>query len=162
MEVRNFEGELKGEGLRIGVIVARFNDLLTGELLSGALDCFRRHGVEQVDVVKVPGSFEIPSTAKRLAEEGSYDAILALGAVVRGETRHFELVSNEVAKGVAAVSLQTGVPVIFGVVTAEDELQALGRSGIKVNRGFEYALATIEMANLFRKLEFEGKVENEN
>ena len=152
MEVRNFEGELKGEGLSMGIVVARFNDLLTRELLDGALDCFRRHGVERVDVVKVPGSFEIPLAAKKLAESGNYDAILALGAVIRGETRHHELVSNEVAKGVAAVSLQTGVPVVFGVVTAEDELQALDRSGIKINRGFEYALAAIEMANLSRKL----------
>ncbi|KUH34335.1 6,7-dimethyl-8-ribityllumazine synthase [Thermococcus celericrescens] len=152
MEVCVVEGEFMGENLRIGVVVARFNDLLTDELLSGALDCFERHGVEKVDVVKVPGSFEIPLAAKKLAESGKYDAVLALGAVVRGETKHFDLVANEVAKGVANASLQTGVPVIFGVITVEDELQGLNRAGIKSNKGFEYAMAALEMANLMKKL----------
>ena len=152
MEVRTIEGGFKGEGLSIGIIVSRFNDLLTGELLRGALDCFERHGVEKVDVVKVPGSFEIPLTAKKLAESGKYDAVLALGAVVRGETKHFDLVANEVAKGVANVSLQSGVPVIFGVITVEDELQGFNRAGVKSNKGFEYAMAALEMANLMKKL----------
>ena len=152
MEVRTVEGGLIGTGLKIGVVVARFNDLLTGELLKGALDCFRRHGVERVDVIKVPGSFEIPLVAKKMAESGNYDAVLALGAVVRGETKHFDLVANEVAKGVAKVSLDTGVPVIFGVITVEDELQGFNRAGVKSNKGFEYAMAALEMANLMKKL----------
>lgn len=153
MEVRTVEGSFDGRGLRIAVVVGRFNDLLTGEMLEGALDCFRRHNVDAVDVVKVPGSFEIPLVAKKLAESGRYNAVLALGAVVRGETKHFDLVANEVAKGVANVSLQTGVPVIFGVITVEDELQGLNRAGIKSNKGFEYAMAALEMANLMRELE---------
>ncbi|AFL94257.1 putative 6,7-dimethyl-8-ribityllumazine synthase for riboflavin biosynthesis [Thermococcus cleftensis] len=151
MEVKTIEGAFIGKGLRIGIVVARFNDLLTEELLKGALDCFERHGVERVDVVKVPGSFEIPLAAKKLAERG-YDAVLALGAVVRGETKHFDLVANEVAKGVVKVSLDTGVPVIFGVITVEDELQGFNRAGVKSNKGFEYAMATLEMANLIKKL----------
>jgi len=151
MEVKTIEGGFIGKGLRIGIVVARFNDLLTGELLKGALDCLERHGVDKVDVVKVPGSFEIPLAAKKLAERG-YDAVLALGAVVRGETKHFDLVANEVAKGVAKVSLDTGVPVIFGVITVEDELQGFNRAGVKSNKGFEYAMATLEMANLMKKL----------
>lgn len=153
MEVRTVEGGFIGKGLRMGIVVARFNDLLTEELLKGALDCFERHGVEKVDVVKVPGSFEIPLVAKKMAESGRYDAILALGAVVRGETKHFDLVANEVAKGVAKVSLDTGVPVIFGIITVEDELQGFNRAGVKSNKGFEYAMAALEMANLMKKLE---------
>ncbi|WP_297421772.1 6,7-dimethyl-8-ribityllumazine synthase [Thermococcus sp.] len=152
MEVRTLEGGFDGKGLRMAVVVGRFNDLLTGEMLEGALDCFRRHNVDAVDVVKVPGSFEIPLVAKKLAESGRYDVVLALGAVVRGETKHFDLVANEVAKGVANVSLQTGVPIIFGVITVEDELQGLNRAGIKSNKGFEYAMAALEMANLMKKL----------
>ncbi|ACJ16094.1 riboflavin synthase, beta subunit [Thermococcus onnurineus NA1] len=152
MEVRVFEGEFKGDGLSMAIVVARFNDLLTDELLSGAIDCFERHGVERVDVFKVPGSFEIPIIAKKLAESGKYDAILALGVVVRGETKHFDLVANEVSKGVAQAGLITGVPVIFGVIAVEDELQGLNRAGIKSNKGFEYAMAALEMANLMKKL----------
>ncbi|NJE42185.1 6,7-dimethyl-8-ribityllumazine synthase [Thermococcus sp. GR6] len=152
MKVRVFEGEFKGDGLSMAIVVARFNDLLTDELLSGAIDCFERHGVERVDVFKVPGSFEIPIIAKKLAESGKYDAILALGVVVRGETKHFDLVANEVSKGVAQAGLITGVPVIFGVIAVEDELQGLNRAGIKSNKGFEYAMAALEMANLMKKL----------
>ena len=137
----------------MAVVVGRFNDLLTGEMLEGALDCFRRHNVDAVDVVRVPGSFEIPLVAKKLAESGRYNAVLALGAVVRGETKHFDLVANEVAKGVASVSLQTGIPAIFGVITVEDELQGLNRAGVKSNKGFEYAMAALEMANLMEKIE---------
>ncbi|AHL22132.1 6,7-dimethyl-8-ribityllumazine synthase [Thermococcus nautili] len=152
MEVRTVEGGFIGTGLRMGIVVARFNDLLTEGLLKGALDCFERHGVERVDVVRVPGSFEIPLVAKKMAESGNYDAVLALGAVVRGETKHFDLVAGEVAKGVAKVSLDTGVPVIFGVITVEDELQGFNRAGVKSNKGFEYAMAALEMANLMKKL----------
>ena len=152
MEVRTVEGGFIGTGLRMGIVVARFNDLLTEELLKGALDCFERHGVERVDVVRAPGSFEIPLVAKKMAESGNYDAVLALGAVVRGETKHFDLVASEVAKGVAKVSLDTGVPVIFGVITVEDELQGFNRAGVKSNKGFEYAMAALEMANLMKKM----------
>ncbi|AAL80187.1 6,7-dimethyl-8-ribityllumazine synthase [Pyrococcus furiosus DSM 3638] len=151
MKVRTFEGDYRGEGLRIAVVVSRFNDLLTEELLKGALDCFKRHGVEEVHIFRVPGSFEIPITVKKIAKRG-YDAILALGVLIKGETRHFELVASQVSRGIAQVSLEEGIPVIFGIVPAEDEIQAISRSGIKSNRGFEYALTTIEMANLFRKL----------
>ncbi|MBO8175104.1 MAG: 6,7-dimethyl-8-ribityllumazine synthase [Thermococcus sp.] len=147
-----YEGEYKGEGLKIGIVVSRFNDLLTKELLDGALDCFKRHGVEDIDIFKVPGAFEIPFIAKELAKKGNYDAILALGAVVKGETYHFELVANEVAKGVAHINLTYETPVIFGVITVDDEIQGLDRAGIKSNKGFEYALATLEMANLKKKL----------
>ncbi|ASJ15712.1 6,7-dimethyl-8-ribityllumazine synthase [Thermococcus chitonophagus] len=151
MKVEEFEGEFKGEGLKLGIVVSRFNDLLTEELLRGALDCFRRHGVEEVKVVRVPGAFEIPLAVKKLIEKG-VDGVLALGVVIRGETRHYELVSSQVAKALSQISLDTGVPVVFGVVTAEDELQAIGRAGVKVNRGFEYALTTLEMVNLVKKL----------
>ena len=147
-----YEGEYKGEGLKIGVVISRFNDLLTKELLDGALDCFKRHGVKDVDIFKVPGAFEIPFIAKELAKKGKYDAILALGAVVKGETYHFDLVANEVAKGIAHVNLTYETPVIFGVITVEDELQGLDRAGIKSNKGFEYALAALEMANLRKKM----------
>ncbi len=152
-----YEGGYNGEGLRIGIIVSRFNDLLTRGLLDGALDCFKRHGVEDPDVFKVPGAFEIPPfVAKELAKRGKYDAVLALGgAVVRGETHHFDLIAGEVAKGIAQVNLNYETPVVFGVITVDDELQGgLDRAGIKSNRGgFEYALTTLEMANLRRKLE---------
>ncbi|AIF68573.1 6,7-dimethyl-8-ribityllumazine synthase [Palaeococcus pacificus DY20341] len=147
-----YEGDYKGEGLKIGIVVSRFNDLLTKELLDGALDCFKRHGVENIDIFKVPGAFEIPFIAKELAKKENYDAILALGAVVKGETYHFELVANEVAKGVAHINLTYETPVIFGVITVDDEIQGLDRAGIKSNKGFEYALATLEMANLKKKL----------
>lgn len=147
-----YEGEYKGEGLKIGIVISRFNDLLTKELLDGALDCFKRHGVENIDIFKVPGAFEIPFIAKELAKNESYDAILALGAVVKGETYHFELVANEVAKGVAHINLTYETPIIFGVITVDDEIQGLDRAGIKSNKGFEYALATLEMANLKKKL----------
>ncbi|WP_087036025.1 6,7-dimethyl-8-ribityllumazine synthase [Thermococcus litoralis] len=147
-----YEGHYTGEGLKIGIIVSRFNDLLTRELLEGALDCFKRHGVENIDIFKVPGAFEIPFVAKELAKKGRYDAILTLGAVVRGETYHFELVANEVAKGVAHINLTYETPVIFGVITVDDEIQGLDRAGIKLNKGFEYALTTLEMANLNKEI----------
>ncbi|HIH72224.1 MAG: 6,7-dimethyl-8-ribityllumazine synthase [Thermococcaceae archaeon] len=147
-----YEGEYKGEGLKIGIVVSRFNDLLTKELLDGALDCLKRHGVKDLDIFKVPGAFEIPFITKELAKKEKYDAILALGAVVKGETYHFDLVANEVAKGVAHINLTYETPVIFGVITVDDGLQGLDRAGIKSNKGFEYALATLEMANLRKKI----------
>ncbi|AEC51160.1 riboflavin synthase, beta subunit [Pyrococcus sp. NA2] len=151
-----YEGEYRGEGLKIAIVVSRFNDLLTKQLLEGALDCLKRHGVTDIDIFKVPGAFEIPFVVKEIAKEESYDAILALGAIVRGETYHFELVANEVARGIGQINLSHGTPVIFGIIAVDDEIQALDRSGIKANKGFEYALAALEMANLNKKLKERG------
>ncbi|MDP3047373.1 MAG: 6,7-dimethyl-8-ribityllumazine synthase [Chloroflexota bacterium] len=150
-----FEGKLIGEGLRFAVVISRFNEFITGKLLEGARDALRRHGVADgdVDVAWVPGSFEIPLVAKRLAESGRYDAVICLGAVIRGATPHFDYVASEVAKGVAAVGLTTGVPTIFGVLTTDTIEQASERAGTKAgNKGFAAAVAAIEMANLLRAL----------
>lgn len=146
-----FEGDLVGHGLKVGIVVSRFNELLSSKLLSGAMDALTRHGVaeDDVDVAWVPGAFEIPLVAKRMAGSGRYDAVLALGVVIRGGTPHFEYVAAEVSKGVAKAALDTGVPVIFGVVTADTIEQAVERSGTKAgNKGWDAALAGIEMAKL--------------
>lgn len=145
------EGHLVSEGLKYGVVVGRFNEFITSKLLSGALDAFKRHGVgdEEVDVAWVPGVFEIPLIAQKMAESGKYDAVITLGTVIRGSTTHYDYVCNEVAKGVAAINLKTGVPTIFGVVTTENIEQAIERSGTKAgNKGWDAATAAIEMANL--------------
>jgi 6,7-dimethyl-8-ribityllumazine synthase len=150
-----FEGRLWGEGLSIAIVVSRFNDLITRQLLAGAEDGLRRHGVEAegVDVAWVPGAFEIPLTARKLAESGRYQAVICLGAVIRGETPHFEYVATQVSSGIAQASLETGVPVIFGVITADSLEQALERAGGKMgNKGYESAASAIEMANLMRGL----------
>jgi 6,7-dimethyl-8-ribityllumazine synthase len=150
-----FEGQLRGEGLSIAVVVARFNELVTRALLSGAQDGLARHGVdpEAVDVAWVPGSFEIPVTARKLAESGRYQAVICLGAVIRGETPHFDQVANQASSGIARVALDTGVPVIFGVITADTLDQAMERAGGKMgNKGYDAAVAAIEMANLMRGL----------
>lgn len=154
-----FEGRFEQlANLRLAVVVARFNDLVTGQLLRGCLDCLHRHGLDatpegtQVDQVWVPGSFEIPLAAQRLAASGRYDALITLGAVIRGDTPHFDVVVSEVSKGVAAVARQTGVPVIFGVLTTDTLQQALERSGIKSNLGWSYALQALEMASLMRTI----------
>lgn len=142
---------LKAEGKRFGLIVSRFNDFFTEKLLEGALDCLNRHGCkdEDIKIVRVPGSFEIPYAAKKMAESKKYDAIVAIGAVVRGATPHFDFVANEVTKGVANVSLSTGVPVIYGVITTDTLEQAIERAGTKAgNKGWNAALSAIEMANL--------------
>ena len=152
---RILEGKLLGEGLRFAVVIPRFNDFITAKLLEGAMDALRRHGVaeEDVTIARVPGSFEIPLVAKRLAGSGSYDAVICLGAVIRGATPHFDYVAAEVAKGVAAVGLQTGVPTIFGVLTTDTIEQAVERAGTKAgNKGFDAAMSAIEMANLLREL----------
>ena len=152
---KTLEGNLVGEGLKFGVVVARFNQFITGKLLEGAMDAFARHGVreEDVDVAWVPGSFEIPLVAKALAKTQKYDAIVCLGAVIRGGTPHWEYISSEVAKGIAAVGLETGVPATFGVITAETLEQAIERAGTKAgNKGFDAALSAIEMANLLANL----------
>ncbi|MEY4800461.1 MAG: hypothetical protein RLZZ274_1853 [Cyanobacteriota bacterium] len=150
-----FEGRFTDSaGLRIAVVVARFNDLVTGKLLSGCLDCLLRHGVDtsdasaQLDVAWVPGSFEIPLVAQRLAASGRYQVVITLGAVIRGDTPHFDVVVAEVSKGVAAVARDTGVPVIFGVLTTDTLQQALERAGIKSNLGWNYGLQALEMGSL--------------
>ncbi|MFZ9281625.1 MAG: 6,7-dimethyl-8-ribityllumazine synthase [Prochlorococcaceae cyanobacterium] len=154
-----FEGRFtEASGLRVGVVVARFNDLVTGKLLSGCLDCLSRHGIDvgeqsaQLDVAWVPGSFEIPLVAQRLASSGRYHVVITLGAVIRGDTPHFDVVVSEVSKGVAAVSRSTGVPVIFGVLTTDTLQQALERAGIKSNLGWSYGLQALEMGSLIKTL----------
>lgn len=152
---RQLEGLLLGEGLRIGIVVGRFNDFISGQLLSGAKDALHRHGVadDAVDVAWVPGAFEIPLIAKKMAASTRYDAVITLGAVIRGATPHFDYVAAEAAKGVAAVSLQTGVPTIFGVLTTDTIEQAIERAGTKAgNKGWEAAVTAIEMANLIRTM----------
>lgn len=149
------EGSLQSTGLRFAVVVGRFNDLVASRLLEGARDALLRTGAAEKDitVVKVPGSFEIPLVAGRLASSGSYDAIICVAAVIRGETPHFEYIAAEAAKGIAQVSLQTGIPVAFGIVTADNLEQAMDRAGAKSgNKGFDAAMTAIEMANLVRKL----------
>jgi len=149
------EGELQAKGLRVGIVVSRFNDFITSKLLDGALDALLRHGAAEaaIDVVKVPGSFEIPLVAKKMAEKGAYDSIICLGAVIRGATPHFEYVAAEVSKGVAAASHETGVPMAFGVITADTIEQAVERAGTKSgNKGWDAALTAIEMAQVLRKL----------
>jgi len=154
-----FEGRFTDTaGLRYAVVIARFNDLVTGKLLSGCLDCLSRHGIDttptsgQLDVAWVPGSFEIPLVAQRLAASGRYQVVITLGAVIRGDTPHFDVVVAEVSKGVAAVARDTGIPVIFGVLTTDTLQQALERAGIKSNLGWNYGLQALEMGSLMAGL----------
>ncbi len=154
-----FEGRFTdAAGLSLAIVIARFNDLVTGKLLSGCLDCLSRHGIDvspasgQVDVAWVPGSFEIPLVAQRLAASGRYQVVITLGAVIRGDTPHFDVVVAEVGKGVAAVARDTGVPVIFGVLTTDTLQQALERAGIKSNLGWSYGLQALEMGSLMAAL----------
>ncbi|MBI3121232.1 MAG: 6,7-dimethyl-8-ribityllumazine synthase [candidate division NC10 bacterium] len=153
--MRTWEGTLVAKGLVFGIVVSRTNEFITARLLEGALDALRRHGAEedQIDVVRVPGSFEIPLAAKRLATSGRYEAIICLGTVIRGATPHFEYIAGEVSKGVPAAAMETGVPVSFGVLTTDSIEQAVERAGSKGgNKGFDAACSAIEMANLFREL----------
>ncbi|EXX88251.1 6,7-dimethyl-8-ribityllumazine synthase [Paenibacillus darwinianus] len=146
-----YEGNLVSQGLKYGIVVGRFNEFITGKLLSGALDAFKRHGAgeDEVEIAWVPGAFEIPFIAQKMAESGKYDAVVTLGAVIRGSTPHFDYVCNEAAKGVAAIALKTGVPTIFGVLTTDSIEQAVERAGTKAgNKGWEAAVSAIEMANL--------------
>jgi len=145
--------DLSGSDLRIAVVVARFNEDVTRRLLRGALGALKEHGIDDPDVLWVPGSLELPVTALALAERGNHDAIVCLGCVVRGETYHFEVVANQAAAGIMQVQLDTGVPVAFGVLTTEDKEQAMARSGPKNNKGAEAAEAAIEMANLMRDIQ---------
>jgi len=154
--MRTREGTLTAAGLSIALVVSRFNDFITGHLLEGALDALRRHGAEEerLTLVRVPGAFEIPLAAKKLAASGRFDAVVCLGTVIRGATPHFEYVAGEVAKGVAAASLESGVPIAFGVLTTDTIEQAIERAGTKAgNKGFDAACAAIEMANLFKQLD---------
>ena len=150
-----FEGNLIADKAKVAIVASRFNELITSKLLEGALDSFARHGLleENIDIAWVPGAFEIPVTAQRLAKSGKYDAVLTLGAVIRGNTSHYDVVCAEVSKGVAHVSLSTGIPVIFGVLTTDTIEQAIERAGTKAgNKGAECAASTIEMINLFNAL----------
>ena len=154
-----FEGRFTdAQSLRIGVVVARFNDLVTSKLLSGCLDCLTRHGVDasatsaQLDVAWVPGSFELPLVAQTMARSGRYDVLITLGAVIRGDTPHFDVVVAEASKGVAAVARDTAVPVMFGVLTTDTMQQALERAGIKSNLGWSYGLEALEMGSLMKAL----------
>jgi 6,7-dimethyl-8-ribityllumazine synthase len=150
-----FEGNLDAKGLKFGIVVARFNSFISERLLEGALDSLIRHGAvdQDIHVARVPGAFEIPLVARKLAQAGKYDAVICLGAVIRGSTPHFDLVSAEVSKGVAMVSLESGVPVIFGVLTTDTIEQAVERAGTKAgNKGFEAAAGAIETANLLKAL----------
>ncbi len=148
-----FEGHLVGTGLKVAIIVGRFNEFITSKLLGGAEDALKRHGInsEDIDIAWVPGAFEIPLIAKKMADSKKYDAIITLGTVIRGATPHFDFVCSEAAKGVATVSLQSGIPVIFGVLTTDTIEQAIERAGTKAgNKGWEAATVAIEMANLSR------------
>lgn len=150
-----YEGKLTGRGVKVGIVVGRFNEFISGKLLEGAIDGLKRHGVEEgdIDIAWVPGSFEIPLAAQKLANNEKYDGVICLGAVIRGETPHFDYVSAEVAKGVAKVGLDTGTPVIFGVLTTDNIEQAIARAGTKAgNKGFEAAMNLIEMVNLLNLL----------
>ncbi len=150
-----FEGALLGKGLKFGVVVSRFNEFITLKLLEGARDAFARHGVsaDDIDIAWVPGSFEIPLVARKMAELKRYDAVVCLGAVIRGATPHFDYIASEVAKGIARVSLDTGLPVSFGVITADTLEQAIERAGTKAgNKGFDAAVNAIEMGNLLRSI----------
>ncbi len=149
------QGDLSGKGLKFGIVAARFNDFITSRLLEGALDGLQRHGVAEpdIEIVKVPGSYEIPLAAKMMALKKKYNAVICLGAVIRRATPHFEYVSAEVSKGVAAVSLETGLPVIFGVLTTDTIEQAIERAGTKSgNKGWDAAISAIEMANVMKQM----------
>ena len=154
-----FEGSFTNAStLKVGIVIARFNDLITNKILSGCLDCLKRHGLDtsdlsnQVDIVWVPGSFELPIAAKTLMKKKSYDVVIALGAVIRGETSHYDVVISEASKGISQVSNEYNVPIIFGVLTTDTMQQALERAGIKNNLGWNYALQAIEMGSLIKNL----------
>lgn len=159
---RVFEGKLLGHGLRFGIVVSRFNEFITSKLLSGAIDILVRHGVNEkgIDIAWVPGAFEIPLAARKMTAFG-YDGVLCLGAVIRGATPHFDYIASEVTKGVAQVGLQTGIPVVYGLITADSLEQAIERAGTKAgNKGADAALTALEMANLFREMNCQEAVDN--
>lgn len=154
--MKTLEGKLVAKGIRVGIVAARFNEFITSKLLSGAMDGLVRHDVQEEDihVAWVPGAFEIPLIASKMAGSGKYDAVICLGAVIRGSTSHYDYVCNEVSKGIAAVGLDSGIPVLFGVLTTENIEQAIERAGTKAgNKGYDCALSAIEMVNLIREIE---------
>ena len=149
------QGDFNAHGIRFGIVVSRFNDFITGQMLSGALDALIRHGGEErhIQIVKVPGSFEIPYAAARMTRQKRYDAIICLGAVIRGDTPHFEYISAEVTKGIAKIALEADIPVIYGVITTENIEQAVARAGTKAgNKGWDAAMAAMEMVDLYKKI----------
>ena len=149
------EGKLVSDKIKIGIVASRFNEFITSKLIGGALDGLKRHDVndDDIELAWVPGAFEIPLIASKMAESGNYDAVICLGAVIRGSTSHYDYVCNEVSKGIAAVSLETGVPVMFGVLTTDNIEQAIERAGTKAgNKGYDCALSAIEMVNLIRNM----------
>jgi len=152
---QTLEGALRADGLRFAILASRWNDLIVSRLVGGAQDALIRLGAraDQITLVRVPGSFEVPLAASRLATSGRYDAIICVGAVIRGETPHFDYIAGEVTKGIAQVTLRTGVPITYGIITAETVEQAINRAGVKSgNKGFEAALSAVEMANLLKEL----------
>ena len=153
--MKRIEGDLQAKGLKIGIIVSRFNDFITNKLLDGAVDALVRHGVrdDDIEVVKVPGSFEIPMVARKMASKGAYNAVICLGTIIRGATPHFDYIAAEVSKGIASASMETGVPIAFGVITSDTIEQAVERAGTKSgNKGWDAAITAIEMAQLLKKL----------
>ncbi len=154
-EYKTLEGKLDAAGLKVVIVASRFNDFITGRLIDGALDCLVRHGAAKSDItlVRVPGSFELPLAAQTISRSGSVDAIVCLGALIRGQTPHFDYIASEVTKGIALISLESGLPLTFGVITADSLEQAIDRAGAKTgNKGFEAAASAIEMANLLREI----------
>ena len=153
------EGRLKADGFRFGIVASRWNEFISGRLVDGALDALKRLGAtqEQVGVYRVPGAFEIPLLALRLAKSNKFDAIICLGTIIRGQTPHFDYIANEVAKGISQAGLETGVPVVFGIVTADTVDQAIDRAGVKLgNKGFEAAMTAVELVNLYKEAFEEG------
>ena len=156
--MKTFEGNLVSKDIRVGIVAARFNEFITSKLISGAMDGLVRHNVNEdnIHIAWVPGAFEIPLIASKMAKSGNYDAVICLGAVIRGATSHYDYVCNEVSKGIAAISLETGVPVMFGVVTTDNIEKAIERAGTKAgNKGYDCALGAIEMVNLLRSIDAE-------
>ena len=152
------EGKLTAKGMKVAIVASRFNEFITSKLIGGAEDCLLRHGAESdnLTLVWVPGAFEIPLVASKMAKSGKYDAVICLGAVIRGSTSHYDYVCNEVSKGIAAVSLESGIPVLFGVLTTENIEQAIERAGTKAgNKGYDCAVSAIEMVNLIREMDAE-------
>lgn len=156
---RTFEGKLLAEGLKFGIVVSRFNEFITGRLLEGAKDALVRHGADEanISIAWVPGTFEIPIVAQKMAKSGKYDAVVCLGALIRGATPHFDYLAAEVTKGIAQIGLQSGIPTVYGVITTDSIEQAIERAGTKAgNKGFDAAETAIEMANVLRSIDSEG------
>ncbi|MEE8319729.1 MAG: 6,7-dimethyl-8-ribityllumazine synthase [bacterium] len=152
---KTVDGKLDATGLKVAIVASRFNDFITGKLIEGALDCLVRHGAEEtgISIYRVPGSFELPLAAQKIARSGEVDAIVCLGALIRGQTPHFDYIASEVTKGIAQISLESGLPVTFGIITADNLEQAIDRAGAKTgNKGFEAAASAIEMTNLLREI----------